>query len=314
MVAWHDPEVELICLRITALLFVMSDAIYIWEFCISSGFDWDHCTGKRPFRWTRIPYFAARYFSLLATLFGIRLSFMLVPTTTCTMWWYLLRAASHLGIICASLLLAIRVFAVSGAKTPVAVILGTTWLATLGALIYGIVAVRGLYAPELGACIIASDHFPVVYVMPAFVFDVECLALVLYFLAQGGRGGRWWQLLVSQGVWYFVVVILAYVPLVTLMLLNLNEGMNQVQHHVASRAVAICATRMYRNIVKFDDVRDNVDIFSIPAVFQNPNHTSNSADLGEASRAAPVVLSRSLLSETNEPVQRTELSFKGEPV
>ncbi|KZV98565.1 hypothetical protein EXIGLDRAFT_298753 [Exidia glandulosa HHB12029] len=227
MINWHDPAVELQVGHTALYLVNLCAGWYLWEFCVSFGFDWEHLMFRRPFRWTLIPYFGTRYACLLSVLVSMRISNVIYPINNCTTWWLIIMGTAHTAIALASLLLGLRVVALAQQKLLVGIFLGTLWLGVVGTLVHGAVLIEATYVPQLLACGVTRSEQTRVNFLATSIFDCICLIL-MFLLLQRARGSGLWKLLLSQGVLYFVVVIAAYVPATVLLMLNLNGGMNEV--------------------------------------------------------------------------------------
>ncbi|EJD37561.1 hypothetical protein AURDEDRAFT_173418 [Auricularia subglabra TFB-10046 SS5] len=107
MLDWKDPTIEFH----NVVLWVVSviTGIYIWECLVSFDFDWQLLTRRRPFRWTLVPYFIARYGVLWVFIVAACAMNMFSPTKHCTIIWRLIYIGAHASVASASLLLAIRV-------------------------------------------------------------------------------------------------------------------------------------------------------------------------------------------------------------
>ncbi|EJD37559.1 hypothetical protein AURDEDRAFT_173416 [Auricularia subglabra TFB-10046 SS5] len=159
----------------------------------------------------------------------------------------------------------------------------------------GDAGIEGIYVPQLFACAVTRTVQSRLNMVFSFSVNFVCLALVLFFLMKSPGDGLW-NLLLSQGVIYFAVVMVAYIPPMVLLLLNLNDGVNLSLQSPALVALVICATRMHRALVAFNEKGQNA--FMRPPTWMNtgPVTPTNSIAI-RVDRVKTIVLSRDADSE-----------------
>ncbi|EJD35391.1 hypothetical protein AURDEDRAFT_175538 [Auricularia subglabra TFB-10046 SS5] len=249
MVDWHDPVIVARCARTAMFIQDLSGGCYIWEFLISLPFDWEHYKRKYPFRWPQVAYFGSRYLLGLGGLMAFRTSLVFGPTN-CQAWFRASFATAHACGALGSLLLFMRVIALSGRNKYVIGILGFWYLCQCAALVHTTIRIRGEYMPDLLLCAVTNTSISRINYFISFGFDFACLCIVFGYLFQA-RGAGLWDLLVSQGAVYFMVVIAAYTPPAILLILNLNDFMNTMLQVPSVVVLVVCANRMYRNLIDF---------------------------------------------------------------
>ncbi|KZV98572.1 hypothetical protein EXIGLDRAFT_832127 [Exidia glandulosa HHB12029] len=269
MVNWQDPEVQFFSAHISLFVAVLCVGIYLWEFLIALWFDLEFLRQRRSWRWTLIPYMIARYAALAALIAGTRVANVLRPIDTCSQWWQTIyvrtklrvrlhsdkgsiKACANIAMACGSLLLILRVVAVSGNKLWVRLFLIAFWLADVGVWLRETVLIRGVYVAELVACGTVNTGKGQTSDYISLSLYVCCLVIVTGFLLRTPGAGLV-NLLISQGVIYFAAVLAAYVPAVVLFALDLNDGISGMLQPVSMVVMVICATRMYRSLVQYDD-------------------------------------------------------------
>ncbi|KZV80922.1 hypothetical protein EXIGLDRAFT_845105 [Exidia glandulosa HHB12029] len=278
MVNWHDPLVERFCTRIAFILSDICAGCYIWEFCISIRFDWDHLVRKRPLRLNLIAYMGARYLALLTFIGILRVSYVPGPITTCSTWWHFNVTTGHLAVVMSSILLGIRAIAIARCSKSIIAVLVVLGLASLGTSTLADVTIRGVYIAELHVCAATNvEHERVNDIITASL-DTLCLAILVCALwAVRGEGGLW-RFLAAQGMLGFVAATVAYVPSVIVLMLNLNDGMNQLLGPMTLTSLVVCSTRMYRNLLDFDDVENDILSQTTPNL-QWGHYTQGSGDV-----------------------------------
>lgn len=287
MVDWTAPDVQLFSGHVALYLSAISTGIYLWEFALSLEFDWQFLTLKRPFRWTLIPYLIARYVGLASFLLSIYGGNLFRPVSHCKLWAQFIYAGAHITCAAATFLLVLRVIAISNRTPWVTFLLVSFWLADCGTLIYTFAKIDGIYVAGLLACAPAVTVQSRPSAAASFAVDFVCLALVLFLLCRS-RGMELWNLLVSQGIIYFVVVMVAYLTPMVLLLLNLNDGVNLSFQCLALTALVICATRMYRALATFSE-REN-DTFTMTSARLSWNREQ--AATGRGDRVRTIVIPR----------------------
>ncbi|KZV98540.1 hypothetical protein EXIGLDRAFT_832105 [Exidia glandulosa HHB12029] len=259
MVDWHDPTVQMRTARVASFITNVAAGCYIWEFLLAFHFDWEHLTRRRPLRWSVIPYIGTRYTCLFAIVAVFRVSNVFHPEIGCTAWWKFIYISSYTAVALASLLLVIRVVAVSLHSRWVSVALGILWVGQVVALLYGAIKTKGVYMSDIFACNPIRSVEDRYNTFAPLALDIVCLALVTCFVwREQGAGTR--GLLIQSGVIYFIIPVLVYLPLAILQALNLNDGMNLLLQVPALITLVTCATRLYREHMDLD--RHTLDTLS----------------------------------------------------
>lgn len=149
-------------------------------------------------------------------------------------------------------LLIIRVVAISGFSPSHIYFFAIYWLAEAGAMIYGITLVEGAYVPELLSCTPTHTSRTVRFaILMCFMLYIICLVRLAFSLLRT-RGLGLWRVLLSQGIIHFVVVTIVFSSTSTLILLDLNDGMNLIFEILAAASLVICSTRLYRGLVMYN--------------------------------------------------------------
>lgn len=260
MVNWSDPTVLYLCARAFTLVVCCAFGVYIWEVLISLNFDIEHFTGKRPIRWTFIAYLLTRYLLLLGLIAGIRVTNVLSPID-CVIWNRLVYSCAHGCFAFASLLLLLRVIAISENNKYIIGFLGLFYAINLGLLVHGVTLAHSIYVPTLFLCGATNTVASRVNVWTSFGFDLACLFIMLYMLLRQ-PGGGFWRFLVNQGFVYFLVATASYLLPSIFLIFNLNDAMNELPQTVSLTTMVICATRMYRQLSVFDEDEANRYIIS----------------------------------------------------
>ncbi|KZV98539.1 hypothetical protein EXIGLDRAFT_763392 [Exidia glandulosa HHB12029] len=259
MVNWKDPEVALETARIATVVVHVCAGWYIWEFLVSFGFDWEHITRRRPIRWTLIPYFGARYATLCMAIF-ITVITGVQDTSNCATGWQVVYFCADLSMDMVSLLLVWRVIALWEQNIWISAALGLMWMAELAVPIHAIINIHPIYVEQLSTCSLIQPAFIRYSSLAPMTLDL-CSCVLCFIALSRKRGAGLWKVLLSQGLSYFSVIMCFHVPATTLVLVNLNDGMNLGVEIPAVIAIVVCGTRMYRGLIQFNK-RDS-DIFTL---------------------------------------------------
>ncbi|VDB91829.1 unnamed protein product [Peniophora sp. CBMAI 1063] len=247
----HSLIIELSALQNSALIFA---GVYLHEQVVHAPFDWRLLMLQRRRRrpaaarmavWV---YLACRILLVVFTVCGIIAA---IPTIhqDCRTVYKFISASGFLGIICSSSLLSIRVGAVWKWDKRVLTALALNCLATLALAIYLVVKIDSTYDPTLHICTlngVRTDLYPSV---ASFVGDCTPLALLLVGLRRNWKDARQfhvWHTLWNQGLIYLCLAIAVEVPLIVLLILNINPILNTILVTPEVVILAIGATRMYR--------------------------------------------------------------------
>ncbi|KAH7108511.1 hypothetical protein BKA62DRAFT_24336 [Auriculariales sp. MPI-PUGE-AT-0066] len=250
MVDWREPNTLLLSGRAFELIVCIAFGVYLWEFLSSLPFDWAHFSGKIKFRLPLIPYMIARYVLLLALIAGLRVINVFEPID-CQAWNHIVYATAHLCIAMASLLLVLRVVAITERNRYVMAFLGTFYLANCGMLLHGVIVAQSIYFPPLYACAALNTVASRANMWVALSFDTSCTGILMYSLLRT-PGGGFWKFLVQQGVIYFLITTGCYLICVIFLMLDLNDALNELPQTIALTSMVICATRMYRDLAQYD--------------------------------------------------------------
>ncbi|EJD48671.1 hypothetical protein AURDEDRAFT_162128 [Auricularia subglabra TFB-10046 SS5] len=246
MTNYKDPAVVFTSARALVLFVHTIFGTYLWEYLTSLWFDWEYVTRARKLGFASSMYFLARYATLASLIVALRVVNAVEPID-CTAWNYLLYAFAFSGVAFGSMLLFLRVVAVSCRNKTViaifAIFYGGNWLA----VIYGIYNSNATYVPVLSLCY-ATDlakHKPSTFVQ--FAFDFACLIAMSLYLTRGPREeASVRNFLFNQGIVYFICVTVAYGLATVFLFLDLNDPISQMPNLFALAMMTICSTRMHR--------------------------------------------------------------------
>ncbi|KAJ6545506.1 hypothetical protein B0H19DRAFT_1033945 [Mycena capillaripes] len=220
--------------------------LYIWEWFMSLGFDWDYISGKRNFRWPMIFYFLNRYCLLFALMHDVFLRI------NCQGLYTFNQCFGNAAIGLASINLSLRTIALWNQRWFIWVPLVAFILGHWSLLLHGVL-LNASWDPVQGCTITSTDnHLLAITFIYGMTFDFIVLCLTAYkLLFPTGGKSRLVSLIFSDGLIYFVVAFLSNLLGTIFMLLNLNAVMSIVANVPAAVASTIVACRAVRRLTNY---------------------------------------------------------------
>jgi len=251
MVNWHDPTLlQNESSAFINLTHVMA-GIYFWETVFTAGFELDVLRRKRPYKWTIWLYLGTRYTLLFAFIFLIiDLNHINGPRLPCKSLVIAILTLFYVSWAFASFIIVLRIIAIWNRNTIVSLIAVGALLSGLALNIRHLTIVTVTYIPLVNACRVQHKHDVIVNAIGALVVDlVLLLTMLIGLLRLGARNsGGIWNLLYQQCIIWLALALLAEIPPVVLLILNLNDIMNEMLHPAELAILSICAARMYRSL------------------------------------------------------------------
>ncbi|KAH9962775.1 hypothetical protein BGW80DRAFT_857272 [Lactifluus volemus] len=220
-----------------------------WEMVVTAGFELDVLRGKRPYRRTIWLYLGTRYCALfMLIIFLIRVNSSESAKLACQ-FVIVNNVLVYASWLFASLLITLRVQVITGHlefgfphhvfsfriaiwnwNIYMSSLLIGTWLADLALYIYLMVELRTSYDPTLETCTTSTTHSFRAGVAGSLVTDVILVISMLIGLVRSPHSSTTglWRLLYQQCFIWLVLAMLADVPLMVLLILDLNDAMDKV--------------------------------------------------------------------------------------
>ncbi|KAH9970947.1 hypothetical protein BGW80DRAFT_517465 [Lactifluus volemus] len=249
--------------------------LYIWEYLTTFGFEWNIYTGKRPWRWSYIPYIATRLLclsSLIVLVVGVNLKrefncdawlrgivvrlvdcpFMLIDISQITGW----PAASG-----ASFLLLLRAVAIWSLDRRVVVFATLVWLFGFSGSLFAITRGHSKWSPLVQTCSlmqVGTDEYKWI-LMTGFVVNVTLLGTMIVGVIHKRLDTRLWKLLYYQGMFWISAAVFTEVPGVVMPFLNINDPWNMMFQVPLLVVLVIASSRSYRDLFQhvIDDCQCN---------------------------------------------------------
>jgi len=248
MVNWNDPAVLLNDYFAYAKLSHAFAGLYIWELLVTAGFELDVLRGKRPYRWTIWLYLGTRYTGLLVFIFlFLSIDGAKVPCHPIVVTAF---ASAFASLAFASLIIVLRVIAIWNRNIIVSSIAIGAWLAALALNIRHLTLIDPVYNSIVDVCVILHTENGLLNATGVLVADaVLLLTMFIGLLRHPHRSSTGiWKFLYRQCIIWMVLAMIAEIPLVVFLILNLNDVLNQMFLMPAVSMLSIGAARMYRSL------------------------------------------------------------------
>ncbi|KAG7092883.1 hypothetical protein E1B28_009193 [Marasmius oreades] len=230
--------------------------VYAWECLLSLDFDFAFLTGRKPFRWPMIFYFANRYL-LLCVLIGALVASDSRSKINCQPLFVFIKLAGTASTT-AGVNLCLRTIAIYGHSKPITIflvilILGH-WTLTLMN-----VQIKAVWNDKHDLCVVTAVKTD--GLVASYIYST-CFNLIVFLLNAYklyGHGGKQIRIVKSQleklifsdGLAYFFVAFLANLTATFFLLLSPNPHMGNIFDIPAVVISTICATRAIRRLSNF---------------------------------------------------------------
>ncbi|KAI0278571.1 hypothetical protein BGY98DRAFT_973449 [Russula aff. rugulosa BPL654] len=233
-------------------VWLIASGIYIWEFVSTLDFEWSVIRRHRRYRWTIWIYSASRLSGLAVIILAL-VNFFGTSLINCQAWVtsaWVFAALGGYGL--SSILIMLRIFAIWDRSKVITAISAAIWVNNLGFQIAGIVKIRAEWVPAAKSCAVTNVEISRNFYTNMFVSDIILLIIMLAGSLRLRRGGGSFylsQLLWKQGVIWLVIATAAELPLLLLLVLNVNDSLNMLFLVPSMVTVIIAATRIYRSLI-----------------------------------------------------------------
>ncbi|KAI0063346.1 hypothetical protein BV25DRAFT_1990742 [Artomyces pyxidatus] len=237
-------------LLVTVKLLHVFGGIYIWEWVMTLGFEWDVYTGKRPWRWSFIVYLVCRTLALGGIICSF-IGFNLNTEYNCTVWLRFLLVFSYFAIASSSLLILLRGVAIWGRSWYIICFTAGVWLTNIGFALFSVQQGVARWIPEAQSCAVTGTHNYRYGITANLTSDLTLLFTMFAGVLNKRNATGLWRVLYIQGLSWILVASFSEIPPVVLTFLNISDGWNlmfQVPHLVI---IVIVATRVYRDLFQY---------------------------------------------------------------
>jgi len=180
---------------------------------------------------------------------------------------------AFLAMSASSLLIVLRIIAIWNKNKVAAAIAIIVWGANAGFYIGWVVRLRSSWSPFQQTCIVTNlpSSKPSLIAIP--VTDISLLLIMLVGLFRLRRDGMGIiglaQVLWRQGIIWLLLAMIAEVPPMVFIILNLNDPFNYMFELPAWITMAIAATRLHRSLVGL--ASDTTHVFNSHGMLHNNN-------------------------------------------
>ncbi|KAI0309086.1 hypothetical protein OF83DRAFT_1180036 [Amylostereum chailletii] len=258
---WHDPAVITADFETFIRLQHVVGGIYIWEFVNTLNYDWSYVIGERPWTWTM---WERCRLSILASVIIIFIGFDSTSEINCEAWSKLIFIFPYLGVLFASILMGVRGHVVPTFDQPLTIaiwnrniyVIGLTalvLLAQVGVLVRSVVVASAKWDPSSNTCFTEDTAHSLPVMSTTLASDVVLLLCMFTGLLRHreARGFGMCRLLWNQGLVWIAAAVVAEVPTVVFLILDLNDAYNLMFQPSEMIILAIAATSMYRTLTNF---------------------------------------------------------------
>ncbi|KAH9970948.1 hypothetical protein BGW80DRAFT_517576 [Lactifluus volemus] len=199
--------------------------LYIWEYFTTLDFEWEVYTGRRPWRWSLIPYITTRTLSLISII--IALAEASVTTgINCEAWLRSVVVTAWLGASGASFLLLLRAVGIWGLDRRVVTIAVPFWLVDLTAALYAMTRGRSQWSPLVQTCVLRGTEEYKWSLLMRLIVDCVLLGIMISGVLYKRNGTHLWNMLFIQGLFWISASILLEFPTVIMPFINTNDTWN----------------------------------------------------------------------------------------
>ncbi|KAJ7118687.1 hypothetical protein C8R43DRAFT_90095 [Mycena crocata] len=260
--------------------------LYAWEWIISLPFDWEVATGRKPFRWPLIFYFANRYL-LLAAMAGIAVALDSTTEINCQAIYAFNQFAGDAAVGLASINLSLRTMAIWSQNKWIKILLVVVILGHWSLILQGVL-LEAHWDSQMNACVITGTHNTVLAATFTYsmCFDLMVFLLNAYKLGINRRGSsKLSKMIFKDGLIFFFIAFLANLLATVFMFLNLNAIMTIIFNVPAAVASTIVATRAVRRLTNF--THQGPEMY-VPSGSNSGNFPSHSGNRGLTTRGGGV--------------------------
>jgi len=252
MVNFHDPAVVAQDYTTFVKLWHALDGVYLWEFFTTLDYEWEVIRGRRPYRWTIWVYSLTRVAGLMSVIFNL-VGMDVTTSMNCQLWISFELLFCYSSGAAASLLIVLRIIAIWKRHKFVVATAFSLLGINVASFILSIARVRSKWAPADLTC--ASDNTDInsPNLIVTLVTDVSLLLMMLVGLLRIRDGSTFGltHFLCMQGLMWLLLAVVAEVPPVVFIVLNLNDPLNIMFQAPSLIIIAIAGTRMHRSLVDF---------------------------------------------------------------
>jgi len=257
MIDFRDPAVIMLNLLDLEKLNHTVNGLYIWEFFTSLYYEWRVIRGHQPYRWTIWIYSLTRIATLITVILNM-IAMDVVSQPNCQALATFGFIFAYFSFACSSLLIVLRIIAIWNRNKVVLVLVIIVWGTDVSLLVLGIMKIRSVWDPARDTCGLPDVKSNIVTIISMFIIDIFLLLVMLAGLFRVGRRGtgvfslgHLGRLLWKQGVIWLSIAVVAEIPPLVFVCLDLNDVFNMMFVMPSLITMSIAATRIYRSLADF---------------------------------------------------------------
>jgi len=232
--------------------------LYIWEYLTTFGFEWNIYMGRRPWRWSYIPYIATRLLclsSLIVVIVGVNLK----RPFNCDAWLRGIVITAWPAASGASFLLLLRAVAIWSLDRRVVIFATVAWLCGFSGTLFAISRGHSEWSKLIQTCTLIGTEDYRWSLLTAFIVNVILLGTMIVGVIYKRLNTRLWKLLYYQGLFWISAAIFTEIPGVVMPFLNINEPWDVMFQFPLLVVVVIASSRSYRDLFRhlIDDCQCN---------------------------------------------------------
>ncbi|KAK7044853.1 hypothetical protein R3P38DRAFT_3308643 [Favolaschia claudopus] len=226
--------------------------LYAWEWFISLPFDYDVITGRKPFRWPLVFYFANRYL-LLSAMAGIAVALDSKRELNCQAIYTFNQFAGDAAVGLASINLSLRTLAIWSQNRWIKYMLIAIILGHWSLILQGF-NLKAHWDHTLNTCILTVSNNRLLAATFTYSMAFDLLVFLLNAYKLGVRrksSSKLSKMIFKDGLVYFFIAFLFNLVATVFMFLNLNSIMVIMFNVPAAVASTVVATRAVRRLTNF---------------------------------------------------------------
>jgi len=256
---WSSPAEIANDLAVFQKLLIGSLGLYIWETIVTLWFDLEVVTGKRKFKWPMGFYWLCKYSMFWANI-GVTIANNVTTEINCEALYVFNQLTGNAAIGAASTLLMFRAIAIWSRHPYVLYPFIILNLGQWALLLHSVVTLRASWSAAANACVIVAAPPINLNLLYLWTMAFDFLVMVMSFIGLlrmpghvGLKGGGLWNLLIRDGLAFFLVAFSCNLIAAILALSNLNPIMNIITSLPAASITACMACRLFVRLSTFND-------------------------------------------------------------
>ncbi|KAN0139364.1 hypothetical protein V8E53_002865 [Lactarius tabidus] len=231
------------------------DGVKVCYFVSNLDFDWTLLRSRPTKKWPSLVYLASRFTSI-ACVVSFLIGLNITSRVNCQAWISTAFVFPLLELELALVLIVIRVIAIWECSNAIISLTTAALSAHSGVSLYLLTGIHSFYdpGPNYRGCVVYAPR------MRLLLMSITTIMLYAFLLvsmlvgllrSRGARSFRLWNVLNKQGWIWFALAVVAEVPTLMLVLLNINPSYNLLLQIPRVVIASIGTTYMFRVIARY---------------------------------------------------------------